>query len=464
MSARPVPFRILLAEDEATFREDMEAALRRHGYDVVSVGSGGEALDHLRAEDFHLLITDIRMPPPDGLELLRWVKREKPQVEVLIVTGQRELLESPRGARDAIRDGAFDYLSKPVSSFDLVVKVERVRERWDLLAERERLRRWASHLSGEDLEEGRFENLVGRSRAILEVFELARKVANSDAVVLIRGESGTGKTVLAAAIHNQSKRSGAPFLKVNSGAIPENLVESELFGHEQGAFTGAIRRKEGLFEVAEGGTVFLDEIGDLPLGMQVKLLSAIEERRFMRVGGTRPILCDVRIIAATHRDLEEAIRDGSFREDLYYRVNVFPVTIPPLRERPEDIPLLVEHFLKRKGWDPSRIRPETLRLLAGHLFPGNIREMENLIERALILAEGAPLAPEHFPSLRRPEPAQDERLPEIPDEGVSMEELERRYILAALAKAGGNKSKAAALLGMTRRTLYSRMQRHGIQP
>ncbi len=464
MATRSHPFRILLAEDEAAFRDDVEAALRRNGYDVLSVASGKDALERLEAEDFHLLITDVRMPPPDGMELLRWVKRERPQAEVLILTGQRELLENPKSAREAIRDGAFDYLSKPVSSFDLIVKVERVRERWDLLAERERLRRWAARLSGVDLEEGRFENLVGRSRPVLEVFSLARKVAVSDAVVLIRGESGTGKSVLAAAIHNYSKRSGSPFLKVNSGAIPENLLESELFGHEQGAFTGAVRRKEGLFEVAEGGTIFLDEIGDLPLAMQVKVLSAIEEKKFMRVGGTRPIECDVRIIAATHRNLEEAIRDGNFREDLYYRVNVFPLTIPSLRERPEDIPLLLEHFLMRRGTDPRQVRPETLRLLAEYPFPGNIRELENLVERALILAEEAPLGPEHFPSLRQPEPAQNKGLPEIPDEGVSMEDLERRYILAALAKAGGNKSRAAALLGMTRRTLYSRMERHGLRP
>jgi two-component system response regulator PilR (NtrC family) len=404
------------------------------------------------------------MPRPDGIELLRWIKREKPHVEVLVLTGQRELLENPRSARDAIGEGAFDYLSKPVSNFDLIVKVERVRERWDLLAERARLRRWAERASGEDLEEGRFENLVGSSRGVLEMFALARKVAPSDAVVLIRGESGTGKSVLAAAIHNSSRRAHAPFVKVNSGAIPENLLESEMFGHEQGAFTGAVRRKEGLFEVAEGGTVFLDEIGDLPLAMQVKLLSAIEEKQFLRVGGTRPIRCDVRILAATHRNLEEAIQSGAFREDLYYRVNVFPLTIPPLRERKEDIPLLVEHFLMKKGADPKRVRPEALRLLAESPLPGNVRELENLIERALILAEVAPLGPEHFPSLRKAEPAQEIALPEIPDEGVSMEELERRYILSALRKAGGNKSRAAALLGMTRRTLYSRMERHGIRP
>jgi two-component system, NtrC family, response regulator PilR len=464
MGERAVPFRILLAEDEETFRDDMEAALRRHGYDVVAVGSGSEALARLESEPFQLLVSDVRMPPPDGLELLRWVKRERPQIEVLILTGQRELLENPRSARDAIRDGAFDYLSKPVSAFDLVIKVERVRERWDLLAERERLRRWAARLAGEDLIDGLFENLVGHSRAVLELFALARKVAASEAVVLIRGESGTGKTMLAAAIHNHSKRAGAPFVKINSGAIPENLLESEFFGHEQGAFTGAVRRKEGLFEVAEGGTVFLDEIGDLPLQMQVKLLSAIEEKHFMRVGGTRAIHCDVRIIAATHRNLEDAVREGGFREDLYYRVNVFPLTIPPLRERPEDIPMLVEHFLMKKGLDSTRIRPEAIRLLSGYGYPGNIRELENLIERAAILAEGVPLGPEHFPSLRVPDPEQSQGLPEIPDEGVSMDELERRYILAALAKAAGNKSRAAVLLGMTRRTLYSRMERHGIRP
>jgi DNA-binding NtrC family response regulator len=428
------------------------------------VADGRAALDRLEREEFHLLVTDVRMPPPDGLELLRWIKRERPQIEVLVLTGQRELLENPRSARDAIGEGAFDVLSKPVSNFDLIVKVERVRERWDLLAERSRLRRWAERASGEELEEGRFENLVARSRAVLEVFTLARKVAPSEAVVLIRGESGTGKSVLAAAIHNSSRRANAPFVKVNSGAIPENLLESELFGHEQGAFTGAVRRKEGLFEVAEGGTIFLDEIGDLPLAMQVKLLSAIEEKQFLRVGGTRPIRCDVRILAATHRNLEEAIRSGGFREDLYYRVNVFPVTMPALRERREDIPLLVEHFLMKKGADPKRVRPESLRLLAESPFPGNIRELENLIERALILAEDAPLGPEHFPSLRSAEAPQSVELPEIPDEGVSMEDLERRYILAALAKAAGNKSKAAALLGMTRRTLYSRMERHGIRP
>ncbi len=464
MGPLAAPFRILLAEDERTFREDMEAVLVRNGYEVRAVASGKEALSFLEKEEFHLLITDVRMPPPDGLELLHWAKRERPQLEVLVVTGQRELLEDPKSAREAIRDGAFDYLSKPVGSFDLMVKVERVRERWDLLAERERLRRWASRMGGVDLEEGRFENLVGRSRAVLELFSLARRVATSDAVVLIRGESGTGKSVLAAAIHNQSHRAVGPFMKVNSGAIPENLLESEFFGHEQGAFTGAVRRKVGFFEVAEGGTLFLDEIGDLPLPMQVKLLAAIEEKQIMRVGGTKPIRCDVRIIAATHRNLEESIRDGSFREDLYYRVNVFPLTMPALRERPEDIPLLVEHFLNKKGADPRQIRPEGLRLIAEYTFPGNIRELENLIERALLLAAGAPIGPEHFPSLRRPEELEVAKLPEIPDGGVSMEDLERRYILAALAKAGGNKSRAAALLGMTRRTLYSRMERHGIQP
>jgi DNA-binding NtrC family response regulator len=315
MSDRAAPFRILLAEDEQTFREDTEAALRKQGCDVIAVSSGREALARLESEEFHLLISDVRMPPPDGLELLRWVKRERPQVEVLILTGQRELLENPRSARDAIRDGAFDYLSKPVSSFDLAIKVERVRERWDLLAERERLRRWASRLAGEDLEEGRFEHLVGRSRPVLELFALARKVAVSDAVVLIRGESGTGKTMLAAAIHNHSRRSGAPFVKINSGAIPENLLESEIFGHELGAFTGAVRRKEGLFEVAEGGTVFLDEIGDLPVGMQVKLLAAIEEKRFMRVGERRRSIA-TGIIAATHRNLEDGCGRGIPRGSL----------------------------------------------------------------------------------------------------------------------------------------------------
>lgn len=456
-------FRILLADDEEILLEDLAAALRRRGHEVATATTGKQAADLLAAESFQLLITDVKMPPPDGLDLLRWVKANRPEMEVIVLTGQRELLESPNAAREAIREGAFDYLSKPVSSFDITVKVERVRERWDLLAERERLRRLTARLSGEDLEEGRFENLVGSSRSVLELFALARKVAASEALVLIRGESGTGKSVLAAAIHNQSRRADGPFLKLNVAAIPENLIESELFGHEQGAFTGALRRKEGLFEVAGGGTIFLDEIGDLPPPMQIKLLSVIEDRQFLRVGGTRSITSDVRIIAATHRNLEEAMRSGAFREDLFYRVNVFPLQLPPLRDRREDIPRLVEHFLFKKGASTDRIRPEGLRLLIEYDFPGNIRELENLIERALILAEGERLGPEHFPTLRKLDDRQALPLPEVPDEGVSMEEIERRYILAALDKAGGNKSRAAALLGMTRRTLYSRMERHGLR-
>jgi transcriptional regulator with PAS, ATPase and Fis domain len=287
-------------------------------------------------------------------------------------------------------------------------------------------------------------------------------VATSEATVLLRGESGTGKSVLAAAIHRMSPRSQGPFLKVNCGAIPEHLLESELFGHERGAFTGAVREKPGLFEVAEGGTLLLDEIGDMASAVQVKLLQAIEDRTFLRVGGTTPIKADVRLLAATHQDLEEAMKRGDFREDLFYRLNVFPIVVPPLRERPEDIPGLVEHFLKRRGMDLEKVSGPVMDLLVRHSFPGNVRELENLIERALILAGEARLEEAHFPSISAPPPAQSVDLPQVPDEGVPLEEVEKSYILAALSKTGGNKSRAAQLLGLTRRTLYSRMERYGI--
>ncbi len=296
-----------------------------------------------------------------------------------------------------------------------------------------------------------------------EVFHLARKVAATDATVLIRGESGTGKTVLARAIHLASERAGRPFLKVNCGALPETLLESELFGHEKGSFTGATARKDGLFTVANSGTVFLDEIGDVSPTIQLKLLQVIEERTFLTVGGTKMLTVDVRIVAATNRVLEEAISDGSFREDLFYRLNIFPITLPPLRGRSEDIPALVERFLKNKGQALDRLSPAAMKALASHRLPGNVRELENLLERALILAGDAPISPELIQHPGRVGGDNSLTGIEIPDEGLVLEELEKDLIIKAIRKAGGNKSKAAALLGLTRRTLYSRMERYSIQ-
>jgi DNA-binding NtrC family response regulator len=451
-------FRILVVDDEPEIVRDLVDLLGDEGYSARGALSGIEAQGLLQAAAFDLLLCDLRMPPPDGLAVVRWVKNTIPDLPVIMLTA----LTDPAMAREAIQAGCLDYLVKPWNSFELLLRVRRVHEHWDLVGQRERLLRWIEHLNGEDGRDESLENLVGRSQGMRRVFDLIRRVAASDANVLLRGESGTGKSVLAAAVHRLSPRRNHPFLKVNCGAIPEHLLESELFGHERGAFTGAVRQKPGLFEVVEGGTLLLDEIGDMTMPVQVKVLQAIEEKSFLRVGGTESIQADVRILAATHQDLEEAILRGDFREDLYYRLNVFPIQIPPLRERREDIPLLLEHFLTRRKLGLAKISPEALRLLVDHAFPGNIRELENLVERALILAGETPLTPEHFPSLQAKKVQERQLAPQIPDQGVSLEEMERGYIVAALQKTGGNKSRAAQLLGMTRRTLYSRMERHGI--
>ncbi len=451
-------FRVLVVDDEPEIVRDLVDLLRDEGFTAEGAGSGTEAMRRLKAETYHLVLCDLRMPPPDGLSVARWVQENFSDLPVVILTAHAD----PALAREAIEAGCLDYVTKPWNTFELLLRVRRVRERWDLIGQKARLLRWIDHLREDEVRERALEDLVGSSPLMRRAFDLARRVAASDANVLLRGESGTGKSVLAAAIHRMSPRAEGPFLKLNVGAIPEHLLESELFGHERGAFTGAVRQKPGLFEVAEGGSLLLDEIGDMLLPMQVKLLQAIEEKSFLRVGGTTPLRADVRILAATHQDLEGAIRRGDFREDLYYRLNVFPIVIPPLRERREDIPFLVERFLKLRSTDLGRVSSEAMQLLLGHSYPGNIRELENLIERALILAGNGVLKAEHFPTLSGDQLVAGAAVPEIPDAGVSLEDVERRYILGALQKAGGNKSKAAQMLGLTRRTLYSRMEHHGI--
>jgi two-component system NtrC family response regulator/two-component system response regulator AtoC len=299
-----------------------------------------------------------------------------------------------------------------------------------------------------------------------QALELARKVAITDSTVLLRGESGTGKDLFARAIHFTSPRAGGPWVKVNCGALPEALLESELFGHEKGAFTGAVRQKPGRFEDANHGTLFLDEIGELPLLLQVKLLQVIEEKTFTHVGGNQPVTVDVRIIAATNRDLEEMVRAKTFREDLFFRLNVFPIRLPSLRERAADIPALVEHVMRRHGAAPEKITAPAMREIEHHAFPGNVRELEHTLERALILAGSDPVGPEHLAfsmGAAAPAGATPPWVPTIPAEGLSLEELEKELILQALDRARGNKSQAARLLGLTRRTLYSRMERHGLR-
>jgi two-component system NtrC family response regulator len=370
-------------------------------------------------------------------------------------------------AREAIREGAQDYIEKPFSEFEVLYRIDRVRERWDLERERDVLARRVEELLEETSDGQGLEGLIGRSQGMQQVISLGRRVATTDATVLIQGESGTGKTSLARAIHTASGRRDGPFLRLSCGAIPESLIESELFGYAKGAFTGAVQSKAGLLEAADGGTLLLDEIGELPLSVQVKLLQVMEEKTFIPVGGLRPRQTNVRFVAATHRDLEQAVKDGEFREDLFYRIHIFPIHIPPLRERREDVPLLVERFLTNKGMEPGRLTPEAMKLLLEHNFPGNVRELENILERALILTGDNPIRVEHLPNLAGVElqgKSEDKRIFRIPDDGVSLEDLERDLILQALEKASGNKSQAARLLGLTRRTLYSRMEKHGLRP
>jgi DNA-binding NtrC family response regulator len=453
--------RVLVVDDEVKNAELTALALRDGGHETDFVNSGAAALERIAAAPVDAVVTDLRMPRMDGLELLRELHHRWPSLVLVMMTAYGDM----DTGRRAIRDGAFAYVNK---EGDFAAEVAAHLER----AERERrLETDNRRLAGtvDSLRKG-LAPVVGESPAIRHALANAQKVAATNATVLLQGESGTGKDLFARTIHFSSARAAGPWVKVNCGALPEALLESELFGHEKGAFTGAVRQKPGRFEDADGGTLFLDEIGELPMSMQVKLLQAIEERTFTRVGGNRPITVDVRLIAATNRDLEDMVKAHQFREDLFYRLNVLPIRLPSVRERPDDIPGLVAHFLAARGLAIERVSPEAMRLLAGYAFPGNVRELENTLERATILAGSDPIGPEHL-SFARPDlvasfsgaGAGPSWVPTIPPEGLSLEVLERELILQALEMARGNKSQAARLLGLTRRTLYSRMEKHGLR-
>lgn len=455
--------RILVVDDEHKMAAIVRSALEQAGHQVAAESASRRAAERLEREPFDLLVTDLKMAPPDGLELLALAKARRPSMAVILMTAYA----TAQTAVEAMRLGAYDYLVKPFELDELRLRIAKLSRERDLdesvrvlESENRLLRREAGAAV-------RFDRMIGRSAVMRDVMDLAEKVAATDATVLIRGESGTGKSLLARAIHAGSPRRGGAFVTVNCGALPENLLESELFGHEKGAFTGAVARKQGRFKTAEGGTLFLDEIGEMSPPLQVKLLQVLEERTFYPVGSEHPESADVRVVAATHRDLEEAIGEGEFREDLYYRLNVFPIAIPPLRARREDIGPLLEHFLARLRRTPETLTEAAREALLAYAFPGNVREMENLVERAAILAGGEPIDRRHFPSLTtRPTAGAGNAawIPEIPEEGISLEALEKDLILRALEKAGGNKTHAAKLLGLTRRTLYSRLERHGLSP
>jgi DNA-binding NtrC family response regulator len=453
--------RILVVDDEIKNAELTALALRDAGHEAEFVNGADAALKRLEAAPFEAVVTDLRMPRMDGLELMREVRHRWPRALMVMMTAYGDL----EIGRRALRDGACAFVHKEGDfAGEIAAHLARAARERELESDNRRLVGTV-----DSLKKG-LATVIGDSPALRQALGLAQKVAPTDSTVLLRGESGSGKDLFARAIHFSSRRAAGPWVKVNCGALPENLLESELFGHEKGAFTGAVRQKRGRFEDADGGTLFLDEIGELPVALQVKLLQVIEEKTFTRVGGNQPITVDVRIVAATNRDLEEMARARQFREDLFFRLNVFPIRLPALRERPGDIAALVAHFMVSRGAAPEKVTPEALRALERYAFPGNVRELEHTLERAMILAGSDPIGTEHL-AFARPEllgaaggaPDAPDWVPRIPPEGLSLDALERALILQSLDLARGNKSLAARLLGLTRRTLYSRMETHGLR-
>ncbi len=444
---------ILVVEDEKDQADIIRAILTSRGHKVSTALSGPEALKRLAEVSFELILTDLKMPGMDGLELLRKIKREGPDLGVIVMTAHGSI----ESAVEAMKLGALDYLQKPFSSDELNLTLDKALERLNLVRENLRLKQ-------ELITRFSVENIVGSHGRLQEILRMFHKVAPTNATVLIRGESGTGKELVARAIHFLSPRRGHPFLPVNCAAIPASLMESELFGYEEGAFTGAHQRKPGLFELADKGTLFLDEVSELDVSLQAKVLRALQDKTFMRIGGKKEIRVDVRIIAASSRNLEEEMAQGRFREALYYRLNVFSFILPPLRERKTDIPELADHFIKRFAPALNKkvrgISPEALELLMAYHWPGNVRQLESVIERATIMCEKELLDMEDLPpevSLKPP-PLGRLRL-ELPDEGLSLEELERELMLAAYRKSQGVLTKAASLLGMSYKTFYYRWER-----
>jgi DNA-binding NtrC family response regulator len=434
---------ILVVDDEKSQREILEMILSAEGYDVTTAASGEAALKFARERRYDLVLTDLKMTGMDGIELLQQMLAQDSSIVVILLTAHGSI----ESAKEALRRGAFDYLQKPYDRDTLLETVKRALSRLDAL----------------DME------IVSASPEMEAVKKMILKVARSNSTVLIRGESGTGKELIARAIHNQSPRADEMFQAVNCAAINENLLESELFGHERGSFTGAHADKKGLFEVADRGTLFLDEIAELDISLQAKLLRALQEREIRRVGGPRPIKVDVRVVAATNRDLRTMVADGRFRDDLYYRINVLSVDVPPLRERKDDISVLIDFFLKKHTRNTSRLirglTPETKKLMMNYSWPGNVRQLESAIERAILLCEGDLISVEDLPMEVRQEtrPVAVEGAFRLPAEGISFEDVERDLITQAMEQTDYNITKAAKLLGLTFRTLQYRLEKFGIK-
>ncbi|MEE2751628.1 MAG: sigma-54 dependent transcriptional regulator [Myxococcota bacterium] len=447
--------RVLIIDDEPSIRKVLAAHLKAQSYEVQTASDGGEGISRLQNEQFHAVVTDLKMPGIGGLEVLHWVRSHDPGLPVVIITAHGTV----DTAVEAIKLGAHDYITKPFDRDELKLILEKAVRTEQVQAQS------LSSL------EGRFD-IIGRTPKMQQVYELIERVANSPTTVLITGESGTGKELVARALHTNSSRKDEPFISVNCGAIPDTLFESELFGHEKGAFTGAIGSRPGRFELADGGTLFLDEVGELPLDMQVKLLRVLQERKVDRVGGLKPIEVDVRLITSTNRDLSKEVEEGSFRQDLFYRLNVIPIHLPPLRERTEDIPLLVKHFLERFNVRLDRniegLTAGAEELLQRWEWPGNIRELENLMERTVLLCQGNQIEESDLPSSTQDTP--------LPDVAANVEELglkayvrahtaklERARILEVLEAETHNVTRAAKALGISRKSLQTKMKDYGLR-
>ncbi len=445
--------KILVVDDEAKMRRVLQMILQKEGYEITTAKDGREALQKVERENFDLVLTDMKMPGLSGIDLLKKIRESDEEIPVIMITAYGTV----ETAVKAMKEGAHDYLLKPFEKDEMKIIVANALKMKTLVRENRYLR-------GELEKKYKLDNIIGKSPQMQEVYKILRQVANTKTTVLIQGETGTGKTLVARALHFNSSRKEKPFIHVNCAAFPETLLESELFGHVKGAFTDAVANKPGKFELANGGTIFLDEIIELSPMLQVKLLRILQEREFERVGGIKTIKINVRVIAATNRNIKRALKEGLLREDLYYRLNVISIKIPPLREYKEDIPLLVEYFLQKfngeSGKNIKGVSPQAMKMLMNYDWPGNIREVENIIERAVILSSEDVILPQSLPLHLEEEP--DEMEIHIPPEGIALGKVEKNLIAEALKITRGNQNKAAKLLGITRNTLRYRVKKFGI--
>lgn len=444
--------RILIIDDDNSLRRVLEYNLQEEGYDVQAASSGEEGLYWFGQSKPDLVISDMKMTGMDGLMVLKSIKERSPETLVIIITA----FGTVDVAVEAMKNGAYDYITKPFNRDELKLTVKKALQFNGLTEENKRLK-------SELTDKADFRTIVGSSKEMEKVFDVIRKVADTEAAILITGESGTGKELVARSIHNNSSRRDAPFVAINCAAIPRDLLESELFGHVKGAFTGAIKDKMGKFQTAEGGTLFLDEVGELPLELQPKLLRALQEKEVEAVGGTKTQKLDVRVVSATNLDIDKAISAGTFREDLYYRLGVIPIHLPPLRERRKDIPLLIRYFCGKHGSDKVTFDNDALHTLVMYSWPGNVRELENTIERLLIMRNGDVIGVDELPEKFLANGTTGSAVIKLPDEGYSLEQLEREVVVQALERNQWNQTAAARFLRIPRHTLIYRLEKYGIE-